>query len=155
MIIVFCFSYQQNELRHLVIELFSCIAWQLLILCLFILLFTDYVDEIQQYRTIAKGMMVGLYVEDYWPRVCPQIACVEDMSLEEETVRVHWYSASWTGPCKERNSGVGANRKKVTEVLDIRCCVLWQFNLTSKRKSLPDIIAKKLKSTYRDLGLDV
>ena len=117
------------------------------------LLFTDYVSDIQQYRGIKKGMMVGLYVEDYWPQVCPQIACVEDVSLEKETVTVHWYSASWTGPCKERNSGVGANRKKVTDILDIRCCVLWQFNLTSKRRTLPDTIAKKLKSIYRELDL--
>ena len=99
--------------------------------------------------------MVGLYVEHYWPQVCPQIACVEAINLEEEIVIVHWYSASWTGPCKERNSGVGANRKKVTEKLDIRCCILWQFNLTSKRKTLPDVTVKKLKDAYRDLNLNI
>ena len=112
-------------------------------------------EDIQQYKSIEEGMMVGLYVEDHWPQVCPQIACVEEINLEKETVTVHWYSSSWTGPCKERNYGVDANRKKVTEVLDIRCCILWQFDLTNKRKTLPDITAKKLKSAYRELGLNV
>ena len=128
--------------------------YQSFVLCIFPDCFDDD-DDMQQYKAIKKGMMVGLFVEDYWPNVCPQIGCVEDVSLNDEVITVHWYSCSWTGPCKERSTGVGANRRKVTEMLDIRCCILWDFSLTSKRKTLKDITVQKLKAAYRELGLDV
>ncbi|XP_072046766.1 uncharacterized protein [Amphiura filiformis] len=111
---------------------------------------TDVTGDMQQYSAIQKGDLVAVYVAHHW-RSSPLIGLVHDVILEEESFVIHWYSASWSGKCSPLYDGGGGHRRPKTEKLDIRCCLLWQFKLTSKKEALSSATVQKLKSAYRGI----
>ena len=110
--------------------------------------------DLTQYQQLKEGMLVGLYVEHHWPDVCPQIASITNADLDNETLTVQWYHSSWSGKCNPVYRGSGKNRVPVTEQIDVRCAVLWDFALTSKNKALKAVTIQRLKTAYRSIGLD-
>lgn len=107
---------------------------------------TDTESELTQYGTIKKGDFVAVFVEHHWTGK-PQIGKVQEIDFEEGTLLLHWFSASWTGKCGPLWYGVGSNRKPKDESIDIRCVVLWQFELT-RSSCLKHNTVSRLKNAY-------
>ena len=107
-----------------------------------------------QYAKITRGDLVAVYVEHHW-KSSPQLGRVLEINVEEETILIHWFAASWSGKCSPLYTGGGANRKPKTELLDVRCILLWQFHLTSRKEALSSATVIKLKAAYRELGLSI
>ena len=105
----------------------------------------------EQYATVQEGMMVGVYVEHHWDSKNPLIGKVLDIDNEDETFLIHWYGASWTGRCFPLYEGGGTNRKPKSELLDVRCIILWQFSLTKKKGALTGATVGKLKALYSNI----
>ena len=117
--------------------------------------FTDCQNDLDQFKTLKPGMMVAMYVEQHWPQICPQIAKVFEVNTEEETMKVHWFHSKWKGKCSPAFHGAGKHRTPNVELVDIRCCVLWDFTLTTKNKALKGNTSDNLKSIYSSLHLSV
>ena len=121
--------------------------------CIAFLVLTDDMAEsdLSRFSSIQIGDMIGVYVEHHWESN-PQIGKVLDVNLKEETFTIHWYYSTWTGKCRPLFLGGGAHRKPKTEILDVRCALLWQFNLTPS-DYLKSVTAQHLKTAYKDLNL--
>ena len=106
------------------------------------------VTLVEDFATLKEGALVALFVK--YVRERPQIATVLKTDEANLTMEVHWHSAKWSGPCKPLYNGVGPNRKAVTELLDLRTAILWDFSLT-KKGCLKATTQERLKKQYAEL----
>ena len=93
------------------------------------------VNLVDNFNSMEVDMLVALYV-DYIPHR-PQIARLLEKDEEKMVISVHWFSSSWTGPCKPRHTGSGSNRRPLTELLDLRTAIFWDFS-RYREKGLSD-----------------
>ena len=107
---------------------------------------TKVVTEVDNYSSVAEDSLVAVHLEDKDGR--PFIAKV--VTMNDDSVLVHWMKGSWTGPWQMWSHGVGKKAKPYTSCIPTSSLILWNFSFTNSNK-LKNATRLNLKMKYVEL----